>query len=120
MEITLRRLDGVDKVAISIEKQLFAVTYKGDVKFQPEALRKAVAAADVEAVRFHVEARGRVEKQGEERFLVAGPDRFLVVDSAEVPVDVLLGFLGTVNDSASPMQIKIDDFKHLEPDGRSD
>jgi copper chaperone CopZ len=116
MEITLRRLDGVDKVAISIEKQLFAVTYKDGATFQPTALREAVAAADVEVVRFHVAARGRVEEKGNQSFFIAGNDRFLLVDSPQVPVDVPIGIMGLVNDSATPMEIQIDDFKPLAED----
>lgn len=116
MEITLRRQDGVDKVAISIEKQLFAVTYKDGAAFEPTALREAVAAADVKVVRFHVSARGRVEEKGNQSFLIAGKDRFLVVLSAQVPVNVPLKIMGTVNDLATPMEIQIDDFKPLAED----
>lgn len=114
MEITLRRLDGVDKVAISIEKQLFAVTYKAGARFQPEALRKAVAAADVGVVRFHVDARGRVEERGDQRFFIAGEDEFLLTDSPQVPVGAAIRIMGTVNDAANPMHIKADDFQALE------
>jgi len=116
MEITLRRLDGVDKVAISIEKQVFAVTYKAGATFQPTALREAVAAADVEVVRFHVAARGRVKEKGNQSFFIAGNDRFLLVDSPQVPVDVPMGIMGTVNEATTPMEIKIDDFKPLGQD----
>jgi hypothetical protein len=116
MEITLRRQDGVDKVAISIEKQLFAVTYKDGVAFQPTALREAAAAADVKVVRFHVSARGRVEEKGSQSFFIAGKDRFLLVDSPQVPVNVPIGIMGTVNDSVTPMAIQIDNFKPLAED----
>lgn len=116
MEITLRRLDGVDKVAISIEKQLFAVTYKAGTTFQPAAIRQAVAAADVEVIQFHVSARGRVKEKGDQRLFVAGEDRFVLVDSPQVPVNVLIGIMGTVNDSAAPMEIKVDDFKLVGED----
>jgi hypothetical protein len=115
MEVTLRRLEGVEKVVISIEKQVFAITYKGAVKFQPDAIRKAVAAADVGVLRFHVDARGRVEEQGDKRFFLAGQDRFLLVDSPQVPNDVPVRIIGTVNDSVTPMQIKVDDFQIIEP-----
>lgn len=117
MEITLRRLDGVDKVAISIEKQVFAVTYyKDGMTFQPRALREAVAAADVEVVRFHVSARGLVKEEGNQSFFFAGKDRFLLVDSPQVPLNVPIGIMGTVNDSPTPMEIQIDDFKPLAGD----
>jgi hypothetical protein len=111
MEITLRRLDGVDKVAISIEKQLFAVTYENGTAFEPEALRQAVAAADVEVIRFHVSARGRIIEEGGRRFLIAGEDRFLLVDSPQVPAGAPIAIMGTVNDSTTPMEIRIDDFQ---------
>jgi hypothetical protein len=114
MEITLRRLEGVDKVAISIEKQLFAVTYEEGTRFQPEALREAVAAADVEVVRFHVAARGRVEESQGRRFFVAGEDRFVLVDSPQIPAGVPLEIMATVNDSTIPMEVTVDDYKLLE------
>lgn len=116
MEVTLRRLEGVDKVAISIEKQMFAVTYKEGASFQPLALREAVQAADVGVVRFHVAARGRVEEEGGKRFFVAGNDRFVLVDSPQAPANVPIGIMGVVNDSTTPMEIRIDDFKPLEED----
>ena len=45
MEIALRRLDGVDKISISISEQRFQVTYKAGASFQPWDIREAVAKA---------------------------------------------------------------------------
>jgi hypothetical protein len=114
MEVAIRRLEGVDKVAISIAKQMFAVTYKGGASFQPQDLRKAVGAADVEVVRFHISGRGHVEEEETQRFFVAGKDRFMLVDSPPMPVDTPIGIMGVVDDSTNPIQLKVDDYKLLE------
>ena len=105
MEIALRRLDGVDKVAISIEKQMFAVFYKDNASFQPKALRGAVAGADVSVVRFHISARGVVQEQNGQMIFIAGKDRFLLIEPPSIPKDTPIGVMGTVlNESTSPMQ----------------
>jgi hypothetical protein len=86
------------------------------VVFEPTALREAVGAADVEVVRFHVSARGQVQEDGNQRFFVAGKDRFLLVDSSQVPANVPMGIMGSVNDSRTPMEIQVDDFQLLAED----
>ncbi len=48
MEIALRRLEGVDKISISMSEQRFQVTYKSGARFQPWDIRDAVARAEVE------------------------------------------------------------------------
>lgn len=112
MEIALRRLDGVDKIAISIEKQLFAVTYKPGASFRPKELRDAVAQADVKVVRFHLSATGQVQQDGDRKFFLAGKDRFLLLDSGkQPPAGGAVGIMALVDDSKNPMELKVDDFK---------
>lgn len=115
MEIALRRLEGVDKISISISEQTFQVTYKPGSTFQPWDLRDAVAKAEVEVVRFYISARGQVKQENGKRFFLAGKDKFLLVDSAKVPTGVPLTIMGIVDDSAEPFQLKIRDFKPLKP-----
>src|SRR2546425_6012006 len=81
MEIALRRLDGVDKISISVSEQRFQVTYKSGASFQPRDIRDAVGKAGVEVVRFRIIARGRVHEEGGKRFFVASKDKFLLVAS---------------------------------------
>lgn len=115
MEIALRRLEGVDKVAISIQRQQFVVLYKPGTSFRPKDLRAAVAEAQVSVVQFHVQARGRVQADGAKRFFVAGKDRFLLVDSPKMPADAPLLIGGDIrNDSANPMTLKVLEFKPLD------
>jgi hypothetical protein len=112
MEIALRRLDGVDQVAISMEKQEVAVTYKGAASFQPKALREAVANASVSIVRFQIQARGRVQAQGDRQVFIAGKDRFLLVTPPKMPDDQTLLVNGEVfKDAVTPMELKVASFR---------
>ena len=111
MEIALRRLDGVDKVSISISQQTFEVFYKPGASFRPADLRGAVGQADVSVVQFRIFGSGQVRQEGGKRFFVAGKDKFLLVDSPALPADTPLLILGTVNDSANPLELKVTDFK---------
>ena len=113
MEMGLKRLEGVDKVAISIERQQFVVLYKPNSVFQPDMLRAAVAESGVEVNLFHVQVRGKVEKQPTGRVLTAGRDKYTITaDSKEVPLATELVITGDItNDRKQPYQLKIVDFK---------
>ena len=112
MEVALKRLDGVDQVAISMQRQQFAVTYTGGASFVPKDVRAAVAQTSVSVIRFQIEARGRVQAQGDKQFLVAGKDRFLLVSPPKMPADQLLLVGGEIlKDSATPMELKVVDFR---------
>lgn len=115
MELALKRLEGVDKVAISIPRQMFAVFYKPEASFIPKDLREAVGKADVRVLRFHVSAHGQVQQEDTDQFFVAGKNRFRIVDSSPLPTDQPVGVMGTVDDSTDPLQLKVDDYKLLEP-----
>jgi len=114
MEIALRRLEGVDKISISISEQRFQVTYKPGASFQPSQIRKAVAEAEVKVVRFRISARGRVHEQVGKRFFVAGKDKFLLMGSPEISSEDPISVEGTVDDSAEPLQLKLLQFKSLK------
>src|SRR5439155_6898822 len=78
MEIALRRLDGVDKISISVSEQRFQVTYKSGASFQLELMRDAEGKAGVEVVRFRIIARGRDHDEGGKGFFLARLDKFLL------------------------------------------
>jgi hypothetical protein len=113
MEIALKRLDGVDKVTISMERQQFVVLYKPNAVFQPTLIREAVAQSAVSVLKFHVQARGRVQKLGSGLVLIAGTAQFaLTADSIKLPVDQPIIASGDiVNDKKIPYQLKVIDFK---------
>lgn len=114
LELALRRLEGVDKVSISIPKQTISVTFKSGARFDPGGIREAVAKADVEVVRFSIAAKGQVQREGTQRFFVAGKDRFLLENSPNVPTGIPLSILGLVNDATDPLELQIRQSKPLE------
>lgn len=115
MEIALKRLDGVDKVAISIQRQQFVVLYKPSASFQPKDLRDAVGQASVSVVQFHILARGRVFVEGNKPFFVAGKNRFLLVNSPKLPSETLLLVGGDIKkDGVTPLELKVNEFKPLD------
>ena len=113
MEIALKRLEGVDKVTISIERQQFVVLYKPGASFQPALLREAVAQSSVTVLKFHVQARGKVEKQSTGLVLTAGKDKYaLTADSVKLPLErEVIASGDVVNDRKLPYQLKVLDFK---------
>ncbi len=112
MEMALRRLDGVDHVAISLQQQAFVVLYAPDSSFQPDDLREAVSQAGVDVVQFHIQAEGKLQKQGDQLIFLSGRDRYRLVDSPEMPLGTVLRVGGDiVDDSKVPYQLKVLDFK---------
>ena len=114
MEVALRRLDGVDKISISISEQRFQVSYKRGATFEPSEIRDAVAKAAVKVVAFRIVARGRVHEEGGKRFFVAGKDKFLLTASPKIPSEQPTSIEGTVDDSTEPLQLKVMQFKLLK------
>ena len=116
MEIALRRLDGVDQVSISMEKQEIVLTYKGSAGFKPKPLRDAVGQASVKINSFYIEAQGRLRIRGDQQFFDAGRDRFLLVNPPKMPDDKTLFISGTVlDDAVDPMELKVSRFRIVNP-----
>ena len=113
IELALRKLPDVDKVSVSMSKQMVAVIYKaGGGSFRPQELRDGILQADVRVAEFHVSARGIAKQENGKVFFLAGKDRFLVLNS-KLPLDVPIGVVGQVDDSTSPFQITVKDFQPL-------
>jgi len=112
IEMALKQVAGVDKVAVSMSKQMVAITFLEGASFTPKQYREAIAKAEVRVSKFHLAMRGKVEQAADKQFFVFGKDRFLIVKSAKpLPVGVPLGVMAGVDDSAQPYRITVDDFK---------
>jgi hypothetical protein len=99
-----------------MEKQEVAVTYKGAASFQPQPLRDAVGQANVKILRFQIQARGRVQAQGDRQLFIAGKDRFLLVNPPKMPDDQTLLVNGEIlKDAASPMELRAINFRVVNP-----
>ena len=97
------------------------VTYNPNTHFEPEVLRNAAEEAGTTFPIIQIIARGRIVEEGESRFLVAGEDRFLLIEPpASAPPlpaasETVLLVIASVDDSADPIRLKIVQSKPAEP-----
>jgi copper chaperone CopZ len=113
-EYYFKRLDGVDKVTISLSQEAITLTYKPGAAFDPAAIRRILKSMEVGVVEFQINARGRVEEQGGKRFFVAGKNRFAMAAAPNPPpVGPLVSIEAILNDGVTPMEVKILNFKPL-------
>jgi hypothetical protein len=116
-EYYFKRMDGVDKVTISLSQEAIMLSYKPDSAFDPAAIRRVLKSMEVGVVQLQINARGRVQEQGGKRFFVAGKNKFVLAaagNAAGVPVGTPVSIEATLNDGLSPMEVKILNFKPLK------
>jgi len=112
IEMALKKVPGVAKVAVSMSKQMVAITFNEGAPFTPDQYRAAIAKAEVRVQSLHVAMRGQVEQEGDKQYFVAGKDRYLIVKAPEgMPTGAPLGIMAEVDDSSKPIKFSVDDFK---------
>lgn len=109
MEVALRgRLEGVAEISISQSRQTTVVNFaRGAHAFSPVAFRDAVDEAGVEVLTFHIEACGVIEQNDSQRWLVAGKNRFLLVEGEPAPAGRTLCVSGRLDDRSRPLRLTI-------------
>lgn len=115
-EINLRRLAGVDKVAISRGNETVVISHKPGATFHPAAIREVLEPLGVAIAQVQISARGRVQEQDGQRFFVAGKNKFAVVAAAnapKIPSGTLVLIEAVVNDRADPMELTVMTVKPL-------
>jgi hypothetical protein len=116
-EYYFKRMDGVDKVTISLSQEAITLSYKPDSAFDPGAIRRVLKSMEVGVVQLQINARGSVQEQNGKRFLVAGRNKFVVAAAGNapgVPIGSPLSIEGTLNDRVEPIEVKILNFKPLK------
>jgi hypothetical protein len=109
-EIYFRRLAGVDQVKISLSTESILLTYRPGATFDPAAIRKILEPLKVGVVQFQIGARGQVLENGGKRFLIAGRDKFVLldaIDSPPVPLKVPVRIEGILFDRSTPRELKV-------------
>ena len=97
------------------------VTYNPNTHFECAALRNAAKEAEAAFLLIQIVARGRIVEEGDKHFLVAGEDRFLLIEPpASAPPlpaasDAVLSVIASVDDSADPIKLKIVQSKPAAP-----
>ena len=108
MEVALRRrLEGVSDIAISQREQTAEVRFEGDHAFSPSEFRKAVGEAGVVVLRFNLDACGSVDEDGQQRWLVAGKNRWLLTGERTVAAGQPLCVSGRLDDRAEPSTLEV-------------
>ena len=97
------------------------VVYKPNTHFDSAVLRNAAEKADTAFPLIQIVARGRIVEEGSKRFLVAGEDRFLLIEPpASAPPlpaasDTVLLVIASLDDSSDPLKLKVVQSKPAEP-----
>lgn len=115
-EIYFRRLPGIAQVKISLKNEAILLTYQPGATFDPEAIRKILEPLKVGVVQFQISVRGEIREKGGKQIVQAGKDTFIVRDTIDTPVMPLnapLHIEAILFDHATPMEVKILDFKRL-------
>jgi hypothetical protein len=116
-ELYFHRLQGVDKVKISLSQEAIMLTYKPGAKFDPHAIRKILEPLKVGVEQFQIGVRGQVHETGGKRILDTGTEKFVLldaIDSPEVPAGLPLHLEGNQFDRDNPMEIKVLKFEALQ------
>jgi hypothetical protein len=97
------------------------VSYEPKTHFDLAVLRMAAEEAEAQFLLIQVMAHGRVIEEGSQHFLVAGEDRFLLIEPPESapplppPSDAELSVVASVDDSTDPIRVKLVQSKPAEP-----
>jgi len=115
-EINLKRMAGVNSVAISLAKEAIVISYKPGAAFSPRRIREVLQLLEVEVVQFQISARGCVQEQGGKRLFIAGKDKFVLVPPGDAPIPGITPVLieAILNDRLDPMELRILSFKQLK------
>jgi copper chaperone CopZ len=106
IELALKKVEGVDRISVSMSKQMVAITFKEGARFTPDQYRDAIAKAEVRVQAFNVAMRGKAEKDGAKTYFLAGQDRFLIESPpGNLPLGILVGVMAVVDDSRQPYTI---------------
>ena len=115
IEFALNKVEGVDRISVSMSKQMVAITFKEGARFTPDKYREAIAKAEVRVKAFNVTMRGMAEQDGEKTYFVSGQNRILMANRpSNVPLGTAVSITAVVDDSTQPYTItSVTDVKPL-------
>ena len=115
MEYALMKLDGIDKVTISMERQQFVVFYKLGASFQPKLLREAVSKSGVKVRKFQLQVIGTLKEQKEGRTFNSGKDLYSIASGGpDLPLNApIYASADVLDDTQIPYKLKVLSFKAL-------
>jgi hypothetical protein len=102
-----RQFTQASAIEVSDEKDTATVRWDRRQEFSVAAFREAVGRARMRVLGFRIEACGRVEATGNERWLTAGASRFLVRGNADVPLNQPVCLDGSLDPSHDPATLDV-------------
>jgi copper chaperone CopZ len=113
-EYYFKRLDGVNKVTISLSQEAITLSYKPGAAFDPAAIRRILKSMEVGVTQFQITAKGRLQQDGGKQFFVAGKNRFALAAAGNAPpAGASASIEAILNDGVTPMEVKILSFKPI-------
>jgi hypothetical protein len=102
-----------DKAAVEVDDEKDTTTVRFDEKqaFSEALFRQAATDVRMRVVQFRIQACGRIERSGSERWLNAGSNRFLVRSEREMPVDKPLCLDGRLDSRQEPSTLEVSAFE---------
>ena len=102
-----------DKAVIEVddEKDTATVRFDEQQAFSEAVFRQAATDVRMRVVGFRIQACGRIEASGNERWLKAGSNRFLVHSERELPVDTPLCLDGRLDGAQDPPMLEVSAFE---------
>jgi copper chaperone CopZ len=102
-----------DKAKIEVDDEKDTATVQFDEKqaFSDDVFRQAATDVRMNVVYYRIQACGRIEASGSERWLKAGTNRFLVKSDQELPVDKPLCIDGRLDPSKQPAMFEVSAFE---------
>jgi copper chaperone CopZ len=102
-----RQFSAATAVDVSDETKTATVTWDKKQEFSPAAFNEAVGHAKMRVLGYRIEACGRVEASGSERWLTAGSNRFLVRGAADLPLNQPICVNGSLDASHDPATLDV-------------
>jgi hypothetical protein len=102
------------KIEVDDEKDTATVRFDEQQAFSESEFRQAATDVRMRVVGLRIQACGRIEASGNERWLKAGSNRFLVHSEREMPVDKPLCLDGRIDSGQEPAKLEVSAFE-LQP-----
>jgi hypothetical protein len=106
-----RHFDKALAVDVDDEHDTATVRFDAGQEFSAAAFHEAATQVRMAVREFRIQACRRIEANGNERWLVAGRNRFLVHSDRDMPVDVPLCLDGSFDSRQDPATLEVSTFE---------
>ncbi|HTM47491.1 MAG TPA: hypothetical protein VL285_02345 [Bryobacteraceae bacterium] len=114
-EIHLKRMAGVERVAISRANESIIISYRPGAAFSPRRIREVLHELEVGVTQFQIRVRGCFREQGGKQFFIAAKEAyaFRFAGADPIPRDTPVLIEAILDDRPDPMELKILNLKRV-------